>query len=448
MTISEARVADQRRVLLWHEQVHKYFGQQLLYYFIGIRPFSQVFLDEFAENLRNTFGNSGFCANLLFGPWDILLRIWLRPKLFPELSSFLTQYQGIFSLALFQVDEIATYWASKDKLTLSKKQITETLNRCGGLNCIKSVQDGENPTLKSNLKKDGLLIWDASTFHKGDIKFFICVSPEPDVPKDVEANLRKNLKNILLTNTQIERPSLYFGRGIAWALVKGLVKRANHGSLANLVLDLSNYVNQFGMRTMTSIILEPGALEFDSISDETLSSLTMVTSPELEDFLPELVQSTKLTDVEKVQVAEYILENRFFRNLSEQDREFMRQILRYVAIKDNGGAWGHLFFWCVKQEKKLGDKWNDVLRSLTNENAEQVRGELYTRHSVPKDKQFVTIGHYIELYADLCKEYLGDQWNLQTDKEFRELGNILTRYRNRLAHGSLLEPLDEWKKLS
>lgn len=278
---------------IWHHRLHTALGENLCFYRLA---FSPVYLrDSASAGIKTAFAThevKSAAVYELFGPFDLLLRVWLPKECPPaHLSQSLEaelKPHGLDMLDSFAVDYVARHWAFAKKKSSgepSEQAVVELLRDTDKIRKLENNALGWKEA--EELKGANLLA--LPEFKKPaapGIKFALAVSGNsysvksngtrgglgvPTLTKGDREDLEKLVTSVVADAKSIADRSLYAGEGFGHFLILGRVAYKNfHDIHAKLVTQLGSAPirERFGVSTVTLVSGQRGMQLFqDSLVD-------------------------------------------------------------------------------------------------------------------------------------------------------------------------------------
>lgn len=260
---------------LWHYDVHRKFREELLYFQVAFWPTYKQ--EQILSRITDFFKREGIRSYFIYeiyGIYDILLRVWVPQRLQPS-SEFKRNLEkelenlGCSKMIPFYVEGNPLHWMWWDQRLRKQLSPSETEIKQLPEEIVSALDNDkldqhelENLENKHLLKK-----YDPKV---NGIKFFIII-PNPSLvgPVSAEAteSVARRLMNVIIGTKKIIEPSVYFGEGIAWFLVKGKTLPKDFEMLGHLI----QKINQEGdsgrhIRTQTYFTTSCEYIEEEGVS--------------------------------------------------------------------------------------------------------------------------------------------------------------------------------------
>lgn len=245
-------------MFIWHQKVHKWDGESLLYFQINFVPIYRR--EEISQCLKSFLKEKNiysYSVYEIYGLYDLFLRLWLprdcaptnfREALYEALRPF-----GCANLLPFYVEQNFHHWAWADgAATVPSSTDIRSLSP----EVIRLIREGtpSKSVIKQLETKYLLRRYEQS---KG-IKFFIIITPPAmgESPTERRAShIYQVLRDIIISESDVAELSMYTGSGFAWVLLEGKIRQIRHYlSLNNLVQKIDDVgVSDFCIKTCTCI---------------------------------------------------------------------------------------------------------------------------------------------------------------------------------------------------
>jgi hypothetical protein len=246
--------------LEWHPEVHVRLGEHLHYYLVRVRPFRAQDVESKLDEFLKGSDISSLRVFMIFGPMDLLVRVWLNPRQAGTFHTALSSALSGADVRPFFVNKIVH--RSHVPLEVSTR-LLDTLDDSS----IRAVQNGQDETLREDLLRDGLIVQRRN--NSAGVKFFVGVSLALNSP-EITNHAIKKIESYLADQNSLVMPSIYVGVGFCDILVKADADETFF-SLGDFVLWLGQELRTFHPTTDTYISAQPGTLVEvpDTISDTT-----------------------------------------------------------------------------------------------------------------------------------------------------------------------------------
>lgn len=242
--------------LLWHYRVHRKFQESLMYIQLSFLPVYRR--KDIFDRLTKFLGEKeilSYCIYEVYGYYDILLRLWLpnsesplhfRKRLHESLEDL-----GCTRAIPFYVEENPLHWAwtKSTPTTRDIENLSETL--------IESInnEDFSDLSILEDLEQKHIV---RKYNPDNGIKFFVVITP-PNLSEAPSQQSTKHfvdsLKQFFSKSKNLVEPSIYFGSGFAWVLVKGKLKFNNYTVLNDFVQEINERgVMHYHARTYTYLV--------------------------------------------------------------------------------------------------------------------------------------------------------------------------------------------------
>jgi len=453
MKVSKRTKENQNsEMLLWHPWVHKFYNENLYYFALRFAPYRRDTLRKLKnELLQNKI--SGVCLYEIFGEFDLLLRAWLTPAIFPRVIEILSKFPTLVARPVFRVTEIR-HWAFSKDLDLNALQ--------------QVLVDPQNIEGIQKARRDELLealipyVEKGVAFHRPTpserlVKFYTAISfREPSAitisaEKDIKETLFNTYFEYLGAKRGIRNLSIYVGEGFAHAFIKGVSNTP--AQARDFIVDhIINQLRAYLPVTTTFIVSEQKPYECDYVSDQALDTWSRgSTNPWIETWFPELYTSgVSLTMVKAIE-SRLIDNQNILRSLSyEEGLPVFKYLLEGLVTGDNEKTLKAILPWFAKVEYDLRQNWFPFLRAISNlggKDVEKVDLEIKAELNLLREERSgkeITLGDRLNMYLKAMEKYereTGFDYRTQKPAE-------LTRVRNLFAHGNMLSELPRlWEEV-
>jgi hypothetical protein len=416
--------------LVWDHSVHQSFGEDCIYCLLrASQPDSR--LVETLERRLTEAQITSSCVYLIFGQWDILIRMWGTPskaKRFVKLVREDTSY--IEESDVFNVDDIVYMWADRQSDRSSIGQFRE---------CIESVcreADTTGLSFSDNrlhrLREAGL-IHQLQQAYPTCVKFYIALEqPSGDsMNRVVQSELQMFVTR---GDLGLQNVSIYCGKGFARYLIKAVVK--NYDGVSRCVRALLDHTLLRHLRSTTYLIADRNPNESDHIDiywNEPYGRLVDLESLLGLDFPVPLGKATGQLQHEFNQLME-----RYHTLSGTRFHPYFRDIFAAALCTDNS-ALGRGMLFILQMEELLrsylvktcsqfiGNSWYNAVRQAAQEcgiTAENPTKD-YTLHDVSTMLQKLVSKDLIP--RSEVDQVFGADWGKRLSQ--------LREYRNAMAHG-------------
>jgi hypothetical protein len=422
---------------IWHPKVHELFNERLHYYLLTVRPYD---VQEFKRKLikfKEDKSIGGLYYYEVFGAFDIILRVWLpaqeQDRFFQELIKQIPEIDRHFP---FRVTDIGAYWCREQQMASFKEEALDQVT----VDHIREIQSNTNSLTGGKFGELGLL---TSMAPSKDIKVFIFLSNSQPIPRAAEESFRNTLMQILKKfktgGTNIERESVYYGFGFAWALIKAETPPGNYFLIGNLVDELIKELRPFGFFTNTYLAAADVHLQSDDISPESLirAEGSDLLSARL---LPDLYKQDLNPDLRKKIIA-WIQAHRDIESLPITYKSLITRCLAGVIAGNERIVLSTLQEFFVDQERYLRPLWPRILQQIL---PRITQAEIFQAAGIPREAQpkFLALGQIYSIYAQIYikggdpnqSQLLGRGWE------------TLAKLRNLVAHGAC-DALTDWPEM-
>jgi len=431
--------ANKKGFIVWHPEIHKIQGEVLYFYLLEIeRLFADDIKDIYAEikNILEGCGIKGYCSYLVFGRYDFLLRVWLRPgkeKILEEkliersikvVDRFICEeiYHYLFRKEKINPKEIAQKIAGYDKDRLNKLQDVKLNNRL-----LKKLEDQGLAFFKQRESPD-------------KIKFYIIFNYL--VSNYSQKEIRSDVKECLNAENAIKDISLYFGTGFGRLLVKGVVENKQFYEIIPFIARIVNKIKTVKMTSETLIIGKLTEDEWDNVDFsepvekyKDLIEILKIEEKELKDLEEDKKRtlSNFLLQIDQNQIDDIL--KRIFIGVIRKDGEIIRKEM--VFFFDIEHLLSRLFW--LSMEKLYGPEWQ---RTKGREFAEAIGRDNLKNMAV---YDYVCLLGYMDDKGIFEKEL----FEINLPKGWQGILREMVGWRNDLAHGKIDGSglLEVWEKV-
>jgi len=439
--------ASTYRLVVWHPAIHWLYAENLHYFLLKIRAFSNDTITEI-DKLLHESGASGRCLYQVYGTYDFMIRVWLNQNKRSALISRIMQSEHIHNADEFIADTTAIDFFPIRPID------RETIQRLATQHYtpekLRRAQNGDAELLKQ-LKKQGLVIKHTTIRKRSGIKFFWLLRCAPDRKTSLGDSLEQYLvEHASAKDDLIEDLSMYRGNGFANFIVKGIASDFFAiGSFVNSFLASHSKLN-VESETMLVTRQDFGESECDNIDfNTTLSTwqqLQIEQAIGLNEYeLRELVNMAK--EDKDVFVEQF--EKAFDAGLFPLDREqILTQVFKAYLAKNNSHLMSALALLFINLESNLrpflvmtaqelfGQDWQKTKMSEIMNAAKLAAGKTVSSFTMGDYVAF--LGHLDKHHNAIITTKLGPNW----EKALRES----IKQRNDLLHGKIDQPVEDWKQ--
>lgn len=264
MIDSKMKKVNEKAEFLWHYNVHKKFGENLLYLMFSFVPVYRR--EEIISSLEKFIMErsiSSYCIYEIFGYYDIMLRIWIpsfqHPSTFiKELERKLEAVDCIRGLPFYVEDNHYhwMWWNYRESAELFSPD-DEDIDKLSE-DIVKAVDSNTiHPSEFAELENHHIL---KRYEPKEGIKFFVMIPPPPLAVSPTfsyRENVERELVSLVIKHKDIIEPSIYFGTGFAWFIIKGKIPSTSYSELNNLIQEINKIgIIGFQIRTYTYLVCE------------------------------------------------------------------------------------------------------------------------------------------------------------------------------------------------
>lgn len=285
-------VATHPRVL-WHHAAHLRQGESLYFWRLGFYPTYDAAAVQtgLREVLSTAQVRSAVCYEL-FGPYDILLRVWLpATERFDSFQDSLIERLARANLNMcdpFQVARPVRHWLFPHEGLGLRPPDEEHLEIADDVQLVHDLECGNaDPKTVAELRENRVLAPFRDHLETTDpndpgTKFAVVVSGDPRLTTSQHRQFEETLTGLLDGAKRLEQKSLYSGSGFGHFLVMGLVKGEPLSVLTEDLLEPINKANiatVYGARTFTHV---SGRADYVFIRESLIDviPLTDAASPE------------------------------------------------------------------------------------------------------------------------------------------------------------------------
>ncbi len=372
-------------------------------------------------------GIPGYCLYETYGPFDVLMRVWLNVENKPAFEKWLQDSPYIGEYAPFHV-ESQYHWAlqASPRNDDDIRQAVEQLDPSD----VVGAQQRRKAAL-ARVQQQGIA--ELSAVASSDrMKFFTCVVPSNLIDNDsVDYARRELIAAIHSDQSPVADGSVYTGVGFARLLVKGRLAQGDYYRFRDFVLRLSSQLAVFRLRLHTLFAVAWDAPECDDVADSSLAFSTIVDA-EVASWIPELYHPDVLESLRN-EVHGFIVAHGYCRDWEQGDRGTVRDLLVDRLFDDQERSVQLLAEWFIRTERELRESQGRLFGALgvsgdeEKEFREQVRG-----------KEEAAIGTLFRLAVlALSAKAAEEQAAEFVAKAFNEHSKQVATLRNFIMHGNL-----------
>ena len=447
-----------KQLLLWHPRVHEFYNESLYYFALRFRGYNRSLYVNLKEELIR-HGIIGICLYEIFGSYDVLLRVWLTPRLQSAIVRILSTSQDLILHSVFRVDN-QRHWAflqEPDESVLAeviteRTYVTDIQKHAnqGKQNALSRYVDSHVIAFRDEEKNSNFKekFYSALSFSRGGGS--LSISDRKEVSKTLfEIQTESSEKD-----SPIVQMSVYLGEGeLCQALIKGL---CNNGLAARdfIVDTLMERLRSYSPESTTFVIGERNPYEKDVISDDALSSFLTGTPPLwidswFDNFYRLGSDGQLLLDVtaELSRFRESITQS-----ISTENRQsIIRPFLEGVLTDNPDIAISPILMWFTHFESILKKNWLDFFRASSGlEGAEAANSERDFRKDLNLLNEQVeernrTLGDWLNMYYSTLKQYNPESELLKITPQLAEIAKL----RNDFVHGEMFggKLTQDWKRV-
>jgi hypothetical protein len=265
---------------LWHPAVHNFYQEECYFFLLRLEdPIIENLESQMTTALRNANASS-YCLYLLFGYYDVMIRIWCRSEVRRSLVLELRRLPGRNEIHEFRAEEIRYLWddssgrpASLESAIRDGKTEPEIAQLIAAmkLQLDKAISVANEQADPSSLSDDDLASLRSAGFilsvnpasDEQAFKFYVALQttrPGGGARQLTAAHIEGVIR---ATPLPFENISLYVGQGFGSCLLKGVV-----GGFPEIIDGLGRLTEAFrddGLRPMTLLIAR-APLEVDLIN--------------------------------------------------------------------------------------------------------------------------------------------------------------------------------------
>ncbi|MFC1929501.1 hypothetical protein ACFLW6_01340 [Chloroflexota bacterium] len=447
---------NRQNILLWHPQVHDFFGENLYYFMLRFKGYNRNHLETLKQQLEKE-GIVGFCLYEVFGEFDILMRIWLTLNGFHIINRILETFSNLMAYPFYRIID-QNHWAfteypneSNLQELLSNKSIIDTIQRQRSQENTKTIieQYEKGNVLRYKPRSSGTKFYTTLTFGENGT-----ISRRQEIEiKETMKRIQKDARSNQL-EFKVKELSLYFcEQGIAHVLIKGVTDDV--GGVRNLVVNqIIPETRGLFPETTTFVIAEEDPYESDDISTEALEKYSIGTPPLwIQLWFPNFYDIA--SDTSKLMTVQTILiDNReTIQSISEEHRlQVIKPLLEGVLSGQPENAIASILLWFARTEAFLGNEeiFIGYLRYLTGGQGKEVQEihlEIKRKLGITKEEigdKYITLGNKLEKYVEAVKRFTPNAELINITPQPAELTHI----RNWFAHGEIFSNFDnEWQNI-
>lgn len=451
--MTDSNSSLKRPILLWHPQIHAFFGETLYFFALRFHGYSKEILYGLRERFQEK-GVVGVCLYELFGSYDVLLRAWLTQANLTVAQNIISETRELAATpAVFRVSEMR-HWAFPH--SPRQEALHEVLGDSENILLAQAeARKGNTDDRVPRYEEEGVTVY-AALGEKALFYTALSFGQYGALPLITEQQIRKTLFEIFDTRREevnaVQKVNVYLGDGFAHALIKGCVE--NMRDARSFVVDLIIApLLALVPETTTFAICSTEAIECDDISRDALDNFQRGRPPLwIQEWFPDFYRiggdDSTLLEVQLV-----IGENReLIRSISDEDRQRLIQPLLEAVLTQNASrAVEAILPWFAQIEATLGDTstWFSFLRGLTQlDEAELQQAEIQIREQVglgrnatKEDGKEIPLGDVLNKYLAALEKHAADSVKVYGTPQSAELASV----RNLFAHGKIFRSLkEEW----
>lgn len=424
---------EKKEIRFWHPLLHQRFGENLHYYLVTIVGYKSTTLSVIKEELRR-LGIVGFCLYEIYGPFDLLLRVWLSQETKTKLEEWLKEAAYIRNHAVFQVSW-QRHFSGLNSETKDHSVVEQVQNVDTSL-VLRALE--EEPQAIESLERAGLttLLRDASSSDR--IKFYTLVIPTGVTDSEKNAYVQTRLVTALDDAHKekiISEPSVYTGFGTAaWAMLKGRFQPDDYYRFGSLILTLGAELSVFQFRLFTLFIANWNSSESDSIAVSLVRATKVAASidPEIYAWLPEFY-AAQLDDPKRNGLRSLLVAQYYFKmpQYESDDRLLIRNLLIAGMFNQEDEYIRLLAGWFIRNESELRELLGRLQKALGID-----KDDFATMRSTIRDLgDHSAMGALFRLVVLCLEQKALDAFKDLTAKGFNEKSKQLATLRNDVMHG-------------
>ena len=326
----------------WRHAIHERFGESLNYYFLGFSPtYQRGRVLEALHDLLRREKIRGYTFYEVFGPTDVVLKIWLpatRVAEFFELLkvTFFNSRLNLATIERFQAEynPYDSVWGTGPTNTDPADLIRNT-----SIRDIIAVQEGENENKVSQFERAGLF---QKVNSEPGIKFFITIPPPG---RGVSLRVFDGLVQNITTSLQQARAAdtvaevkIYQGNGpLVAVLIEGLVPFTKYELIPKINEEVNRHgIDNFDAKTTTFLgVSTSAAIE---ASDGKIYFLEITEKPDLLG-VTEYLNSQESEELEHKGTLEFDINKYLATGTRERNPEMVNEVLKTVVafLNTTGG---------------------------------------------------------------------------------------------------------------
>jgi hypothetical protein len=460
---SKARKVGERgsfwRQKAWHHKVHQHLGETLHYYLARVRPYDAPKAKKAIEEMAKLHKLGSIRVFELFGPYDLLIRVWAHPAQAEHLRDWLMfALKPSDPLCPFMVHTIHRRWYWQIDSELNPEAVRNTLVALNE-KTFRELQEGNTngqlKDIRKNLVKNNLIV--ARTPHKPlTIKFFVAISLKNDAAEVIEA-IVADISSYLGKERVFKYASIYSGWGYFSVLVKAQVGLDHYFKIRDLATAVVEKYKAAGASRETYLVdsLVP-EFEVEELGKSTFNAIHGM-DLFVNGIVPELYQQDLSPEV--IEEIEHLLrsEAQALRQSTAISKMIHDYVLAYLS-KDETTMATTLLALFMSFERYLSVHFGEfvgrhskkAMREVINEVVE--RGKSFQQkkgaeadeqtHASEKDRDYKKWGLWallagysiaIETHSKSATVHLAWRW-----EDVAEIRNGLAHYRDNL--------LEDWQR--
>ncbi|MEW6607996.1 MAG: hypothetical protein AB1414_11195 [bacterium] len=432
--------SSKEKFIIWHPEVHKIYGETLYFFLLNFEP--GIFgNDEYMEKIKNALELceiKGYSIYFVFGHYDCLLRVWLKPgkeTIFKRKIADTNLPIKVIDTFICEPENLSHYFWRGEKI--NPKEIDEKIEKYKSED-LNNLQENLDEELCKELEKQRLAF--IKERGEGKIKFYIILNPP--FTEHSQEDIKEGIEDVLNTKesiTKAENISLYSGKGFGRFLVKGEVEKDEFYAIFHLVKNL-NESKPVKMDSETLIIAKVTENEWDNVDFtkpvEKYNELIKFLEIKENEF-NKLSEDTKITLLNlffAIKEPDNVLK-RIFKGVIDRDGDSIRkEMVLFFDIEDSLSK----LFW-VSMEKIYGPGWQIA---KGGEFAEAIGKENLRDMSI---YDYICLLGYMEDKGLL--KY--NDYPIELPKDWQVTLRKMWDWRNNLAHGRIKgdELLKAWKRV-
>jgi len=410
--------------LVYHELLHQRFGETLHFFLLSIKNYSSPTLARLESDIRN-LGISGFCLYELYGPFDVLLRVWLNSGTKRQLDTYLGR-EEFRNSAPFQVLS-QDHWRWAGLLESSRKEAVEIVDTVEP-GMLLRAQEGDQEALNSLRRMK--IAARVETSSEDKFKFFTMVIPT-DIPSRATLGDARTLliNSFASSDLHLSECSIYTGHGFAWAIVKGRVKIEGYYAFRDFVIGLVDHLAVYDFRVFTFMVTRWDTYECDYVSPSSIA-LARPVDPLITAWIPEL-DAARIEEELRLQICAFIIQRQYLRRLTSSERDLIHELL-VAKLQDSQQRYVQpLATWFIGVEARLRASFEPLVEAvgLSEESVKSFR------EVIRSQGEESALGSLFRLYSLVLEESGLEAAEDFHSPAFNEASKAVVTLRNDVMHG-------------